>query len=467
MKYSRLGSLGLAGVLLCSSLLARADTDADRIKRLEDQIKALQEQMQKLKDDQVARDKAQVASTGNQGGRPGQPPAKPPAAANAIRISGDIDTRFDLTGFHAPITGVIPEGDTGRLAGRFRLKLQTSLSQRSDAEIWLQTGQQISPTVAYTNFGDVARGKVVSFGRAAFNYYFGDKANPKTPSLTFGKMQLPFWRGDLGGWASEITWDNDVSPEGIALRLPLVNNKHLTLSDTTGFFAINQPAKNLFTGLTTNIYQIESQLKADSGFVHAAVTLNVIDNLNSGLLVPSVTPDGFIDNRPAQGAFLFTPFIGNQTTNGHYYYAPSAPGLGSNTFSIFGLSVQLAPKVRKNRIQPFMHYEYLNNGSVPTDNVGWGITLGLNKSKLLDGKATSRGDYTAWWTYRDVDPDAALGHFADSDLGAGTDYRGYQLGFNYRIQDNLAFRALWNDFAGSNLKANKISRLFLDVIRFF
>ena len=31
--------------------------------------------------------------------------------------------------------------------------------------------------------------------RAYFNYYFGNKADPKTPSLIFGKMQNPFWRG--------------------------------------------------------------------------------------------------------------------------------------------------------------------------------------------------------------------------------------------------------------------------------
>ena len=55
MKYSRLASLGLAGVFLCSGVLARADTDADRIKRLEEQVKTLLDQVQKLTDQHIAK----------------------------------------------------------------------------------------------------------------------------------------------------------------------------------------------------------------------------------------------------------------------------------------------------------------------------------------------------------------------------------------------------------------------------
>jgi hypothetical protein len=341
------------------------------------------------------------------------------------------------------------------------------LSERSDAEIYLSTGVNSNPAGAYVTFGDAFRGKAISFSRAYFNYYFGNKDNPKTPKLIFGKMANPFWRGELGGYASEIFWDNDVNPEGVAARLPLVNSRDFTLTNSTGFFSINIPAKNLLTGLTTDTYQVGTQFKADSGFFHGAFSYYVFDNLNSGLLVPEVTPDGFIDTSTAQSAWLLRTGSGLQQTNGHYFYSPSAAGFGANTFNIVNLSVMLAPKVRPNSIQPFLHYEYLNNGSVNFDNTGYGITLGINKSKLPDGKATSQGDYTAWFTWRDVDADAALATFADSDLGAGTDYRGYQIGFNYRIHDNMSFRAAWHDFQGSPQKTNHTTRLFLDFIRSF
>jgi hypothetical protein len=189
--------------------------------------------------------------------------------------------------------------------------------------------------------------------------------------------------------------------------------------------------------------------------------------LNSGILVPNVTPDGVIDNTPGTSAFLLRSGTGLQSTNAHYAYGPSEFGFGSNTFNILNLSLQLAAKARANQVAPFGHFEFLNNGSVNVEGTGWGITLGVNKSKLPDGRATSRGDYTAWITYRDVDADAALGTFADSDLGAGTDYRGYMLAGNYRIQDNLSFRLAWHDYYGNPFKTNHTTRLFMDFIRSF
>jgi hypothetical protein len=469
MKSSRLTAMGLAGVFLCHSAIAFADTDSDRIKRLEEQLKTLQQEIQKLKDEQATRDREKVATASAKpnGQKQELPPVNPRPSAGGLKFSGDIDTRFDLTSEHALELGIIPQGDQGTLRGRFRLKMQTPISERSDAEIYLSTGVNSSPTVAYTAFSDAFRGKTISFSRAYLNYYFGNKTNPKTPSLSFGKMQNPFWRGEVGGFASEIVWDNDVSPEGIAARIPITTSKQFTLTNTTGFFTINLPPKQLLTGLTTDTYQIGTQFKADSGIFHGSLAYYVFDNLNSGLLVPNVTPDGFIDNTPGTSAFLLRAGSGLQATNAHYAFGSTEFGFGSNTFNILNLSLQVAAKVRPNKPQPFLHFEYLNNGSVNVENTGFGITAGLNKSRLADGAATSKGDYTAWFTYRDVSADATIGTFADSDLGGGTDYKGYQLGFHYRAYDNLSFRVAWQDYQGTPFKTNKVTRLFMDVIRFF
>lgn len=470
MKSSRLAAMGLAGMFLCHSAVAFADTDSDRIKRLEDQLKTLQQEIQRLRDEQASRDREKVTTaSAKPGGQKADKPSmtSPSASPAALKFSGDLDTRLDITSNYSRQLGTIPLGEQGTLRGRFRLRMQTPVTNRSDAEIYLASGVNQAPTAGYQTFTDAFRGKNISIARAYFNYYFGDKNNAKTPSLTFGKMQNPFWRGDVGGFASEIFWDNDVNPEGIAGRLPLVNNKNFTLSNTTGFFTITLPSKLFLTGLTTDTYQVGTQFKADSGIFHGALGYYLFDNLNSGLLTPEVTPGGPLDQTPGTSAYLLRSGTGFQSTNAHYAYGPSQFGFGSNTFNILNLSLQAAAKVRPNQIQPFALFEYLNNGSVKVENTGWGITVGVNKSKLADGKATSRGDYTAWVTYRDVDADAALGTFADSDLGAGTDYKGYQIGVNYRFQDNLSFRAAWHDFEGTPFKTTKTTRLFLDFIRYF
>ena len=472
MKLSRLASMGLAGVFMTSGVLAYADSDSDRIKKLEEQLKLITAELQKLKDDAVARDKERVANLPGESSKPaGQKPdamAKP--AAPGLKFSGDIDFRLDLTSVGSRDIGIVPEGDSGQFRGRFRMKIQTPLTDRSEAELYLASSVNQSPTAGYVTLSDTFRGKNISFARAYFNYYFGAKDSFKTPSISLGKIQNPYWRGEIGGYASEIFWDNDVNPEGAALKLPLVKTKAVTLGLTSSFFTLTLPSKRLFAGLTTDTSIVSTQLKADSGFFHGALSYHVIDNLNSGLLVPQVTSTGqnggLQDTAPAQSATLLST-AGLQSTNAHYAYSSNAFGFGANTFNIFNLSAQFSPKVKTGHLQPFMHWEYLTNGNVKVENEGWGVTLGVNKSKLADGKATSKGDYTFWFTWRDVSSDAALGFLADSDLGGGTDYKGYQLGFNYRIHDNLAFRAAWQDYYGYTTKSNKTTRLFLDLIRYF
>ena len=85
MKSSRLATMGLAGVFLCSTALAHADTDSDRIKKLEDQLKILQEQIQKLKDQEAARDKEKVASLTRPIGQKPDGTATTPAAAPGLK----------------------------------------------------------------------------------------------------------------------------------------------------------------------------------------------------------------------------------------------------------------------------------------------------------------------------------------------------------------------------------------------
>jgi hypothetical protein len=69
-----------------------------------------------------------------------------------------------------------------------------------------------------------------------------------------------------------------------------------------------------------------------------------------------------------------------------------------------------------------------------------------------------------WVTYRYVQSDATLATFADSDLGAGTDYRGFGVGANYRVFKNLMASAQYFDFMGYPLMENHVQRMFLDLV---
>jgi hypothetical protein len=63
-----------------------------------------------------------------------------------------------------------------------------------------------------------------------------------------------------------------------------------------------------------------------------------------------------------------------------------------------------------------------------------------------------------------VQSDAALSTFTDSDLGAGTGYRGVAVGANYRIFKNFMASAQYFDFMGYPLMENHVQRMFLDLM---
>ena len=481
MKYSPLIPLGLASAFLCVHGLARADTDGERFKKLEDQVKLLLEQQEKLKDQQAANQKtiAQLltelhnAKEGKQPDRVVGPPT-PTGNGDKFTISGDASIRLDLTNLSSLQTGLFPEGTQGVVRERLRLNLLSPLGARSEVGAQLSTGQTSTPTLAFTALGDADRGKSFSLSQGYFHYYFGakDKAipysrlpndEPTSTRLTFGKMAQPYWKAEVGGpaaFASEAVWDNDFMPEGANLRIPIrMKSNKVSIIDNLTYHAINFPAKQRFIGLTSDVYGISNQLYLNANLLRAGFTYSVFDNLNSGLFDPTFLPGQGIDPSTATSAFLLRAPL--QTTNAHYSRGP-ANGFGANTFNIVNFTGQIIPQVKPNAWQPFLTYEYIHNASVDVLNNGYGISIGATK-----GDPKKRGSITAWWTWRDLDADATLATFADSDLGGGTDYRGYQLGLTYRIQDNMQLRMAYHDFRGAPNKTNAVQRFFFDFARYF
>ena len=70
-------------------------------------------------------------------------------------------------------------------------------------------------------------------------------------------------------------------------------------------------------------------------------------------------------------------------------------------------------------------------------------------------------------TYRDVDNDATLGTFADSDLCAGTGCKGFEFGANYRFHPNFLFQIVHVNFDGFPDKDNDVKRTFFDLVANF
>jgi hypothetical protein len=336
----------------------------------------------------------------------------------------------------------------------------------------LGTGQNPSPTSPFVRFGDLFRTK--SFDLDQFYLTIRpiklfDKRSIKELPVDFllqaGKVPQPFWRGDIGTWHSELIWDDDVSPEGVLFKIAVPNLRPISVELTGGYFVIEEVDNFRFSGLTGDTYLAAGQLKVAAGPAAVAFAFYDFERLNAGLRAPSFDPTGaFL--LPGQSAILLRT-DGLQRSNNQISIGPGANGFVEDSFQIINVTGQVhlpLPFMPSVAPEIFFVGDYANNLSVDNDNQGYGLTLGL-RGGAQSGSALR--PFTLWFTYRDVDNDATLATFADSDLGLGTGYRGFEAGANYQIHRNLLLQISGFSFKNFPDKSNYWSRIFFDVVATF
>jgi hypothetical protein len=439
--------------------------NADRIRELEQQLEKIRTELEVLRTEQQ-RQQQQLAVT---------PPPREPEPKLPLRIGGSVTFRFDSTEVEDQTDLLQDEDETNGLRARVRLSVDYNVDGAAGAGIRLSTGEDPNPTSPFIVLGNSFRSSDINLDQ----YYiitrpvkfFESVRQALEPiqdlSLTVGKMPLPFWRGDRGTWRSEIIWDDDISPPGVALKFPIPTGLFfLQLENTFGYFVVNEVSNTRFSGLTDDTYLIANQFKLRADPVTLAFAIYDYQNLNAGLRAPSFDP--------SSGAFLTTGtsarLIGGglQTTNNRINFGPGADGFVEEEFTILNFIGQaylpvpgrwVAP-LGLDYLEPWVAGDWVKNTKVDRNDEGSSITVGLRgapKNRLL-------GPFNIWFTYRDVDADATLSAFTDSDLGAGTAYNGYEFGVNYKILPDLMLAFSYFDFEGFPKKDNQVRRWFLDLV---
>lgn len=387
-----------------------------------------------------------------------------------IKFRASITVRYDLTNVEDEEDLRLDSDQDG-----FRTRDRFSVTFEPDgpvqAGIRLTTGEDPNPTSPFIRMGDLFRSKSFQIDRFYIHlrpWQFFDKRpfaeHPFQVSLIAGKMPNPFWSGSRGGWRSEIIWDTDVQPEGIALKLRMPKLlPFLGLESTTSYFIINELTDLRFEGLTGDTYLVMTQLKAEVPYATMAFTFYDYQRLNAGLRAPSFDPTSGAFVEPGQPAVLLRP--GLQRTNNRITFGPGAIGFVKDDFQVVNLAAQAYFPIPWPALAPeiWLYGDYVNNLGVDQDDDGFGITIGLRGG----GKGSVLAPFNLWFTYRDVDNDATLGTFADSDLGAGTGVKGFEFGVNYRFHRNFLFQIVVVDFKGYPDKDNEVTRAFFDLVANF
>lgn len=450
MKSLLAVGVGVLTLVLSPGWSGAQSGDNDRIRQLEQDLMRMRQDLESLRHDQKEQ---------------GETLKK--ASKFPVDFSAAITVRYDLTEVEDQ-----PDLRTDESRDGFRLRTRFGADFRPDgpvnAGLRISTGESPNPTSPFVRFGDVLRSKSFSLDQAWVAVhplrFFDERHSSVQPvDVTFitGRMPQPFWRGDRGTFRSEIIWDDDISPEGIATKVLLKPASNLSIEGTGGYFILEELDDFSFSGFTGNAYVLAGQIKVEYKPFTIAVAYYDFEKLNAGARAPSFRPGTGVFVQPGQSAFLLRD-PGLQRTNSQVNLGAGSLGFVKPTMQILSVTGQAYYQL------PFLHQivpeiffigEYANNVNLGKNKLGYGLTLGVRGGKEGSGV----NPFNFWATYRDVDADATLATYADSDLGGGTDYRGIELGINYKLHKNLLIQISGFHYAGFPSKDNYWRRIFADV----
>ncbi len=303
--------------------------------------------------------------------------------SDRIALKGDVRLRYE---------GIDEDGEANRDRMRFRARLGLSATVTDDVKVVLQlaTGGD-NPVSTNQSFDDGFSTKDIGVDLAYVQW-----TATQTLTLFGGKMKNPLYRA--GG--APLIWDGDLNPEGFA--------------------AMFRSGKFFATGA---VYSAEERSSADDSLLYAAQAGMNFAAGDGARLTAGI------------GYFGYTDTVGNSP-----FYDGSANG---NTVDIEGNYVfeyrntevfaQYDTSVNDWPLRVFAHATQNNEVSQEDTAYAFGAQLGTAKKQ-------GSSEYS--WTYQDIEADAVIGTFNDSDFGGGgTDASGHILKAKYMLRDRIGLGA--------------------------
>jgi hypothetical protein len=311
----------------------------------------------------------------------------------SIKLSGDMRVRFE----HIDQEG---DGKPDRNRARFRARLQLDAPVHPEWSIGFRIASDEGGDPVSTNqtFGDSLSKKGVYIDLAYVDFH---PASIAGLNLIAGKMNNPFYTAGK----SQLIWDSDLTPEGIAATYKRDLSETLQLFGNGGAFYITENEN----GNDLSLYGIQAGLKysfdKDTYLLGGA----------SYYAYDEVKGMSDLDRDSTK-----TKFYGNSNSGGVYTS-------GYKMVNLFG---EYGGKIGELPVSVFGDY-VKNTAAVSNGDTGWLVGAKLNKMKKA-------GSWELSYDYRELEKDAVLGLFSDSDfIGGGTDGRGHRFGAGYQLTDNV------------------------------
>ena len=417
----RKGILILVSLAVAALLLPAAKTKADELGELKQQLSELQnkvaelEQQQKQKEqaltekiDEVARQKAETVTL-----------PESLKWAEKIKLSGDLRYRHDREDKQDGSGDWEAGRDRDRI--RARLKAEAAVNDEWDVIFRIASGSDETPISTNQDLTDGFSKKSIWLDQAYFNWHPAAGGF----SVLGGKMENPFYR--VG--KNELIWDSDLNPEGIAgqYNKSLTDRDHLFVN--AGGFWVDENS----SGADTSLWGAQTYIKhdlSDSDYLLGGATYLDYGNLK-----------GHADLKSTWGS---SNFFGNTSSGGLY----------ASDYNIFEAFGEYGFKGLGMPMALFGSWVQNLNASTNEDT-GWLVGARFNKAK-------DPGSWEFNYDYRELDADAIVGGFTESDfVDSNTNSRGHRFVFAYQLAKNLQSALTYYHAEDTSNQQNPDSRRLL------
>ena len=327
-----------------------------------------------------------------------------------IKISGDLRYRHE----HIDRERINEDGSIGWRNGRdrdrirARLMIEAMLNDEWDLGFRLATGQAdivdgdvyADPISKNQTLTGGFTGKDFWLDLAYFDYH---PMSIEGLNVVGGKIKNPFYM--VG--KNQLVWDTDLTPEGIAGKYAMPFSDSAALHFNGGGFWISEESSSADTSLWGAQTYIKQTI-GDPDYILAGASFWDYGNLQGkedefGVLLGNT--NGSTDPDVSTWASDFDVLE---------VFAEYGTKLGVLPVAVFGSWVQ-------------------NTAAVTSEDTGW-----LLGGKL--GKAKDPGSMEFVYDYRDLERDAVVGAYSDSDfLGGTTGGKGHRFGINYQLAGNVQY----------------------------
>lgn len=318
----------------------------------------------------------------------------------SVQIKGDLRYRHELNKKEGS-----PMRNRERI--RARVSLEGKVNEQIKAVVGLATGGT-DPLSTNQTLGKAFTTKGIQLDKAYITYENGPL------ELVLGKMKNP----QTKPYKSELIWDGDLNPEGAAL--------HFSMAP-------------LFVNLAS-FWLMEDKTSADDGLLLSGQVGSKLTVMNRKIIVGA----GYHDFTGVEGRLILdyedeANARGNSSKNGLVY---------DNDYNLIEGFLSVTADEKSDFPHGLFGHFVFNQGA-DNDNIAWlaGVSV---------GKVKKPGSFSAKYSYRQVEKDAVLGAFTDSDfIGGGTDGSGSEASLAVGIAPKTKLKVSYflNEIGLSNSKS--------------